>query len=106
MAIGGLLDPSTASFETPVTTLVPEDPDPDVRLGEFFSPDFMAEYTRFESFSAFCAASPWAIEGREDLDDLPSRELDRYVARTTQFESWVAMRNRAAVREIRERFLW
>jgi len=96
---------SDAPESDPIATLVPEDPDPDVRLGEFFAPAFMQEYTQFESFSAFCAASPWAIETRDDLDDLPPADLDRYVDRTTQFDSWVRMRNRAAVREIRERLL-
>ena len=82
-----------------------DEPDPDVTLHEFFGPDFMAEYTSFDSFDAFVAASPWSIEDGDDLDRVPSAELDRYVRRTTEFDGWVAMRNRAAGREVRERLL-
>lgn len=80
-------------------------PDPDVTLEEFFTPEFMAEYTRFESFSAFCTASPWSIDDQSDIDRIPRNELDRFVDRTTEFDGWVMMRNGAGYREIEER-LW
>lgn len=78
---------------------------PDVELGDFFDPAFMEEYTQFDTFEGFCAESPWRIEDDEDLGDVSTAELDRYVRRTTQFDRWVAMRNRAAGREIRSRLL-
>ena len=94
MSIGDAL-PSTVRVESR----------PDVELGEFFDPAFMAEYTQFDSFEAFCAQSPWTIEDREDLGRVPTAELDRYVRRTTRFDRWVEMRNRAAGREVRRRLL-
>lgn len=75
-------------------------PNPDVELEEFFTPAFMQEFTRFASFEAFMGESPWSIEARDDLDHVPTEELDRYVRRVTVFDSWEGMRNRAAEREI------
>ena len=84
---------------------LPDDPDPDVSLSEFFDDDFMRAHTRFDSFEAFRAESPWDIEERGDVSGIPAAELDRFVRRTTQFDGFVAMRNRAARREVRERLL-
>ena len=81
------------------------DPEPDVTLDEFFDPEFMARHTQFSTFNEFCEQSPWIIEGPSDLDPIPRERLDRYVARTTAFDSWRRMRNRAAGREIRDRLL-
>lgn len=85
---------------------VPDDPDPDVALEEFFDEGFMEEHTGFDSFEEFVAESPWEIEGGEDLERVPSAELDRFVRRTTQFDDLVAMRNRAARREVQERLFF
>lgn len=82
-----------------------DEPSPDVELGEFFDPSFMEEHTRFSSFEAFRAESPWSVDDAEDLEDVSTAELDRYVRRTTRFDRWVAMRNRAAGREVRSRLL-
>lgn len=80
-------------------------PTPDVEPGEFFDPAFMEEHTEFETFDAFCAESPWQIDDRGDLARVSTAELDRFVRRTTRFDRWVAMRNRAAEREVRSRLL-
>ena len=93
------------SIGTALPSIAPDEPDPDVTLREFFGTDFMAEYTDFDSFEAFCAGSPWAVEDVDGLDRIPAAELDRYVRRTTEFDGWVAMRNQAAGREVRERLL-
>jgi len=80
-------------------------PDPDITLDEFFDPQFMVHHTQFPSFEAFCEHSPWVISGPSDIDRIPRERLDSYVARTTSFETWQEMRNRAAGREIRDRLL-
>lgn len=84
---------------------LPDDPNPDVEPGSFFDPAFMREFTEFGTFEEFCAESPWDVEGSEDLVEVSTAELDKFVSRTTRFDRWVAMRNRAASREIRDRLL-
>lgn len=74
-------------------------------LGQFFEPEFMQEHTRFASIEEFWAESPWEIAVRGDIEQVPRGELDRYVDRTTRFSDWLAMRNRAAEREIHDRLL-
>lgn len=74
-------------------------------LGEFFDPEFMQRHTRFASIGEFWAESPWEVDVREDIEQVPRDELDRYVDRTTRFSDWLTMRNRAAEREIHDRLL-
>ena len=79
--------------------------EPDVTLEEFFDPEFMDRHTRFSSFSEFWEHGPWSLEGPSDLEQIPEEQLDSYVARTTTFDTWRRMRNRAADREIRDRLM-
>jgi hypothetical protein len=79
--------------------------EPAVSLDEFFSPTFMRERTQFEAFAEFRAESPWTFEDRTDVDAIPTAELDDYVARTTEFDSWLAMRNATAERAVIERLM-
>lgn len=81
------------------------DVEPSLELESFFPPAFMREHTEFESFAAFCAESPYDVEGRTDLEEVPVDELDAYVAGTTAFDSWLAMRNEAAERAVVERLM-
>lgn len=66
----------------------------------FFADPFVREYTAFESFEAFSAASPWTLERPGALDAAPRPELDEYVAETTEFETWEAMKEQAAKEEL------
>lgn len=76
-----------------------------VEPGEFFDPAFMREHTQFETFAAFRAESPWDADEPGDVEDVPTDELDAYVARTTEFETWLAMRNEAAERAVIDRLM-
>lgn len=72
----------------------------DTSLNEFFDPELMEEYTDFGSFDEFCEECPWEINAPCDIGQIRRAELDRHVRRTTRFDSWLAMQNRAAEREI------
>lgn len=80
-------------------------PDPDVTLHQFFDPTFMEEHTNFGSFEEFCVAIPAEMDDPTEIGRLPQTRLDRFVRRTTRFDSWELMRNRAAEREILNRLL-
>ena len=81
------------------------DVEPTVDLEEFFDPAFMREHTDFDRLAAFWAASPWTVDDRADLEAVSAGELDDYVARRTEFDSWVAMRNAAAEDAVVERLM-
>lgn len=82
-----------------------EQPSPSVDLGEFFSPQFMQQYSEFSTFAEFRNTCPWDFTHRDDIDAIPPPALDQFVTRTTGFDSWRAMRNRAAELELRQQFL-
>lgn len=66
----------------------------------FFAPTFMREHTRYESFDAFCAASPWDAEDVGRLDRVDTGELDAFVAATTEFDDWAEMERTAAIEDV------
>lgn len=71
-----------------------------VRSDEFFSEPFMVDHTEFGSFSAFCEHSPWSLEQPREIQHVERQRLDAYVADTTEFETWEAMKTQAAEEEI------
>ncbi|MFB6189191.1 MAG: hypothetical protein ABEI57_04855 [Halapricum sp.] len=71
-----------------------------VQSDAFFSRPFMRDHTEFDSFDAFCRQSPWSLDDGSDLQDVSEQRLDEYVAATTDFESWEAMKTQAAEEEI------
>lgn len=71
-----------------------------VQSDAVFSEPFMADHTAFDSFAAFCEQSPWAIDGRGDVRDVPRERLDDYVAETTDFDTWEGMETCAAEEEL------
>ncbi|WP_226041062.1 hypothetical protein [Natrinema sp. DC36] len=74
-----------------------------VSFSEFFSDAFMRDHTQFDSFAAFCEASPWSLEESRDIQHVDRQQLDAYVADATAFENWDAMKTQAAEAEIIER---
>ena len=78
---------------------------PDVTLDGFFPPEFMQAHSELSNFEAFREGYRSEFEDRSDLEAISMERLDRYVGRVTDFDSWREMRNRAAEREARERFL-
>lgn len=76
-----------------------------VQSDAFFAPAFMRKHTEFDSFDAFCADSPWEVESADDLQDVPRARLNAYVADTTDFTDWEAMKTRAAREEIVDQLL-
>ncbi|WP_226481589.1 hypothetical protein [Natrinema amylolyticum] len=71
-----------------------------VRSDDFFSESFMRDHTQFDSFTAFCEASPWSLEDSRNIRHVRGRRLDTYVADMTDFEDWEAMKTQAAEEEI------
>lgn len=63
----------------------------EVPMRELFPPDFMQNYTEFDSFDEFLEASRWEIETQEDFERIPSDQFDDYVAERTGFDSWETM---------------
>jgi len=71
-----------------------------VQSDAVFSEPFMDDHTEFDSFDAFCEQSPWTIDDRDDVRDVPRERLDEYVAARTDFETWERMETRAAEEEL------
>lgn len=61
------------------------------------SETFISRRTQFDSVDEFCTASPCADDTIGGIQRLPANERDAFVARTTDFETWAAMKRSAAV---------
>lgn len=66
----------------------------------FFSDSFIQHHTEFESFDAFCQASPSDRASIGGIQRLPDDERDDFVARTTEFETWSEMKEGSAVADL------
>ncbi len=64
------------------------------------SPAFVRRYTKFDSVEKFCEASPSDDATLGSVQRLSADERDAFVARTTDFETWGEMKERAAVEDL------
>lgn len=71
-----------------------------VNTESFFPESFMRDHTEYDSFDAFREDGPWSPASADQVEAVPTEELDEYVAATTEFESWESMKNQAAEEEI------
>ena len=60
---------------------------------------FVRRHTRFESVSAFCDASPSQRATIGSVQRLDADERDAFVDRTTDFETWAALTDHAALED-------
>lgn len=62
-----------------------------IPVTELFNPTFVQEHTEFESFDEMVAASPSDASSASELETVPHREWDEFVAETTDFENEKAL---------------
>ncbi|ELY81175.1 hypothetical protein [Natrinema pallidum] len=66
----------------------------------FFADSFIQRYTEFESFDAFCQASPCERDSIAGIRRLSANERNDFVERTTDFERWSEMKESSAVADL------
>lgn len=62
------------------------DPNEELSATDMFDTAFVQSYTEFESFDEMVAASPSDASSADELDTVPHREWDEFVADTTDFD--------------------
>ena len=67
----------------------------EVSFSELFPPGFMARYTTFTSFDDLLAKSGFKVETRDDFANIPDAAWDAYIASSTHFANWEAMKQKA-----------
>jgi len=67
---------------------------------EFFSDSFIRAHTEFDSFDAFCRACPCKQDTIGSVQRLPAEDRNRFVAETTAFETWGAMKQSAVLTDL------
>ena len=66
-----------------------------VPFSELFPPAFIRKYTRFSSIDALFESGGYKINTNADLEAIPQKELDAYIAKHTKFRSWEEMLDEA-----------
>lgn len=64
-------------------------------LTDLFTPAFMRNYTNFTSFDALLEAGGFCVKSQKDFDAIPDAKLDRHIAKTTKFNSFDDMLQKA-----------
>lgn len=68
----------------------------EIPFKDLFNSTFMTRYTEFDTINSFFQNSSFTIESENDLEAIPSNELDTYVSNYTSFNSWKDMLNQAS----------
>ncbi|KNY26357.1 hypothetical protein [Pseudobacteroides cellulosolvens] len=63
----------------------------EVSFEVLFNDNFIQKYTSFKTLGEMFDKSQYKVESAEDLDKIPEEELDAYVNKNTEFESWAEM---------------
>lgn len=64
-------------------------------LDELFTPDFMKEYTNFNSIDEMFHADGSNIESKADVGKIPNDIWNEFICKHTQFADWVEMQKMA-----------
>lgn len=65
--------------------------------GQVTSETFVRHHTTFDSVAEFCAACPSERDTIGGIQQLSADDRDAFIARTTDFETWDAMKESAAL---------
>jgi hypothetical protein len=71
-----------------------------VLIFDLLTPAFMSANTRFASFEAMLAASPFTVESTEEFERISDNEWDAYVCANTTFTTWQEMLDEAVKQKI------
>lgn len=64
---------------------------------ELFPFEFMKKYTQFSSINDMFNGSPFTINSEEDFAAIDEYELDNFINKATDFDSWGKMQETAAI---------
>jgi len=67
-----------------------------VPLTDLFTASFMRKYTQFDSFEDFLSSGGFEVNSQEDFEAIPDEVMNAHVAKTTHFQTWEDMLNKAA----------
>lgn len=62
-----------------------------VSFGELFNDSFMRKNTQFGTIEEFMAAGGFNVETEEEFEAIPDEDMNRHVAKTTNFKDWESM---------------
>ncbi len=74
-----------------------------VPFSELFDQGFLAQHSRFSSFSELLDAGGFVVNSQEDFKAIPDGEFDKHVSENTDFDSWEDMQKTAATAYFKKR---
>lgn len=67
----------------------------EVSFNDLFDEAFMHEYTSSNNWDELLDNSGFVVETNEDFENIPEEEWDEYINKTTSFETWEEMIDKA-----------
>ena len=71
-----------------------------VDISELLTCDFMEAHTEYSDYAEWFEDGGYLLESQEDFDALSEKDIDSYVQKTTDFDSWEDMLGEAATEQI------
>lgn len=72
------------------------DGDNNIPFEELFNNTFMEKYTDYNTIDDMFENSKFELETKEDFENIPEEELDKFINENTVFENWQDMTGTAA----------
>lgn len=66
-----------------------------ISFEEMFPPNFMKNYTDFDSIGDMMDESGFSVETSEDFEKIPDDDWDKFVSNRTRFSTWSTMLDKA-----------
>jgi|SRR6056297_1829532 len=73
----------------------------EIRFKDLFTDDFMIEYTNFDNINQMFRESNFKIRNGEDFDNIPEKELNDFIDKTTEFSNWDEMIEKAITKWVK-----
>ena len=68
----------------------------EVSFDDLFTTSFMKKYTIFSTIDELLSSGGFQANNNEEFENIPERELDEYIAKTTKFKCWQDMLDEAS----------
>jgi len=95
------MDNESENFEKVINRIDKLQGNSEIRFKDLFTDDFMIEYTNFDNINQMFRESNFKIRNGEDFDNIPEKELNDFIDKTTEFSNWDEMIEKAIIKWVK-----
>lgn len=95
------MDDKSENFEKVINRIDKLQGNSEIKFKDLFTENFMVEYTNFNNINQMFRESNFKISNGEDFDNIPEKELNDFIDKTTEFSNWDEMIEKAITKWVK-----